>query len=268
MIARGSSADTILKIITPLEPIPANAILGKVKVTGKVLAESYETEMHQIIRGLVTKGGGPVISGIRLVGKLEDGEKKSNIEQTDAPAKLQTTGMALFREGKLVGWIGGSKARGLAWINNKIRSTVVNLDCGEQRNAVAVELLRAKTNITGKLEGGRPVIRLDVGQVAFVQEAMCSIDLGKSAVIRDLEQQLNEETKQVITSAVQYVQKLKTDVLGFGAAIERSQPGMWHRSVEKEWATLFPTAQVEITVNSSIRRTGMTSKPFLYKEKE
>lgn len=268
LIAKGSDAETILKTIAPLEPIPANAILGKVKVTSKVLAESYETELHHIIRGLMTKGGGPVISGIRLVGDKEAGRKKSNLEQTATPAQLQTTGMALFKQGKLVGWAAGNKARGLAWVNNKMRSTVVNLNCGDQRNAIAIELLRTKTNIAGKLEGGRPVIRLEIDQIGFVEEVMCSVDLGKSAVIRDLERQLNDETQRIVMSAVQHAQKLKTDVLGFGAAIERAHPKMWHSGVEKEWASLFPAAKVEIKVHSSIRRTGMTSKPHMFKEQE
>lgn len=267
LIAKGFDAETILQSVTPLEPIPANAILGKVKVTGKVLAESYETEIHDVIRGLRTEGGGPVISGIKLTGSPQAGEKKSNKETTDTPAVLQTSGMALFKKGKLAGWVSGSKARGLARISNNMRGTVMNLDCGEKKSAVAIELLQANTKVTGHMEGDRPVIRLEVEQIGFVEEAMCPVDLSKSAVIRDFEQLLNEETKRELSAAVQAAQKLKTDVLGFGAAIERSDSRAWHR-IKKEWDVLFSKAKVEISVHSSIRRTGMTSKPHMFKEKD
>lgn len=267
IIARDSDAETILKTVTAVESIPANAILGKLKVSGRVLAESYEVEMDDVIRGLLTKGGGPVISGIRHVGKVKSGEKISNVEQTELQTDLFTSGMALFKKGKLAGWVKGPQARGISWINNKVKSTIVNLDCETKKDALAIEILRSNTKIKGEVKGERPLIRIQIEGIGVVGEAMCPVDISKSAEIRKLEQLWNEETEHDVMAAVKTAQKLKTDVLGFGAAVERANPKAW-KKMEKDWDRIFATCKVEVNVESTIRRTGMISKPFLFEEKK
>lgn len=267
IIARNIDAATILKTVTAVESIPANAILGKLKISGRVLGESYEVEMDDVIRGLLTKGGGPVISGIKLVGDAQSGEKITNVEQTDLSTDLYTGGMALFKKGKLAGWVKGSPARGVSWINNNMKSTVINLDCETKKDAIAIEILRSSSKIKAEVKGERPLIRIHIEEIGIVGEAMCPVDISKSAEIRKLEEQLNEETKHDVKAAIKTAQKLKTDVLGFGAALERSDPKAW-KKMEKEWDTIFATSKVEVTVESTIRRTGMISKPFLLEEKK
>ncbi|MGM0884952.1 MAG: Ger(x)C family spore germination protein [Bacillota bacterium] len=266
-VARNSDAATILKTVTAVESIPANAILGKIKISGRVLAESYEVEMDDVIRGLLTKGGGPVISGIRHVGKVEAGEKISNVEQTELQTDLFTSGMALFKKGKLAGWVKGDRARGISWINNKMKSTIINLDCETKKDAIAIEILRSHSKIKAVVQGERPLIRIHIKEIGIVGEVMCPVDLNKSAEIRKLEQLLNEETEQNVMAAVKTAQKLKTDVLGFGAAVERANPKAW-KKMEKEWDRIFATSKVEVHVESTIRRTGMISKPFLHEKKK
>ncbi len=189
------------------------------------------------------------------------------MEQTDLPTDLYTSGMALFKKGKLAGWVKGDKARGVSWINNKMKSTIVNLDCETKKDAIAIEILRSNTKIKAEVKGERPLIRIHIEQIGVVGEAMCPIDISKSAEIRKLEQQLNEETEHDVMAAIRTAQKLKTDVLGFGAAVERANPKAW-KKMEKDWDRIFATCKVEVNVESTIRRTGMISKPFLLEEKK
>lgn len=266
-IARDSDAQSILSTITAVESIPANAILGKLKITGRVLAESYEVETDDVIRGLQTKGGGPVISGIQLVGDAQTGQKISNIEQTELPTDLYISGMALFKEGRLVGWAKGGKARGISWINNKMKSSIVDLDCETEKDAIAIEILRSRSKIEAEVRGEQPIIRILIKEIGVVGEAVCPVDLSKSAIIRKLEQQWNEVTEHDAMSAVKTAQMLKTDFLGFGAAVERANPQVW-KKMEKDWDTIFATCKVEVKVESTIRRTGMISKPNFFDQKK
>ncbi|XEC93941.1 Ger(x)C family spore germination protein [Paenibacillus tarimensis] len=262
LIARNTTAEKVLKIVTALEPIPANAILGKVKVTGRVLGESYEVEIDDVIRGLMSKGGGPVISGIRLVGDAK-GDKVSNVEQTDPPAELRTSGMALFKKGKLAGWVTGNRARGLSWINNKMKSTIINVECEQNKGAIAIEAIRSRADVKAVLDEARPSFHIRIRQIGIVAEAMCPVDLNKSAEIRKLEKQWSDLTKRDVKAAVKTAQKLETDVFGFGQTVERANPKAW-KEMQKEWGSLFPASKVNVTVESTIRRSGMITKPYLF----
>lgn len=262
-IARDSDAETLLKTLTPIENIPANAILGKLKTTGKVFAENYEVEIDDVIRGLLTKGGGPVISGIKLTGDTQVGPNRLNIEQTDVPAELIVSGMGVFKEGKLVGWMEDGEARGVSWINNKMQSSIVNLDCEKKKDAIAIEILRSKTKVKAKIKGDQPIIRIDIHEIGAVGEAMCSIDLSKSEELRKLEKQWNEKVKGEVLEAVKKAQDLETDILGFGEAVERADPNAW-KKMEKEWDGIFATCEVEVKVESRLRRSGEITKPYLF----
>ncbi|MBO1515287.1 Ger(x)C family spore germination protein [Metabacillus bambusae] len=262
-IARDSDAETILKTLTPIENIPANAILGKLKTTGKVFAENYEVEIDDVIRGLLTKGGGPVVSGIKLSGETQIGPNRSILEQSDVPAELTVSGMALFKEGKLVKWMEDGEARGISWINNKVNSTIVNLDCENKKDAISIEIISSKTKIKAEIKGEQPLISINIRETGAVMEAMCSINLSKSEELRKLEQQWNEKVKDEVVRAIKEAQDLETDVLGFGEAVERANPKAW-KKMEKEWDKIFAKCEVEVKVESKVRRSGEITKPYLF----
>ena len=83
---------------------------------------------------------------------------------------------------------------------------------------------------------------------------MCPIDISKSKEIRKLEHQLNEETEHDVMAAIRTAQKLKTDVLGFGAAVERANPKAW-KKMERISDRIFATCKVE--VNVELQQSGV-----------
>ncbi|WP_309120148.1 Ger(x)C family spore germination protein [Paenibacillus sp.] len=265
-IARGTSAESILGTLTAIESIPAIALLGKLKVSGGVMGEHFETKVDDVIRRLQVKGGGPVISGVMLVGDESMSEVKANVERTALPAVLMINGMGLFREGQLVGWIKGDPAKGLTWISNKMKSSIVVLDCEKREGKVAIEILRSSTVVEAKVRNDKPSVDIAVREVGNVGEAMCPIDLNKSAEIRELEKQWSDATERAILAAVKEAMKLKTDTLGFGEAVERADPKAWKR-MERDWGRIFPTCDVTVRVEASIQRTGMRTSPFFFKQK-
>ncbi|MGQ8873528.1 Ger(x)C family spore germination protein [Paenibacillus amylolyticus] len=263
-IAKNTDANSILKTLTPIESIPANAILGKLKTSERVLAESYESGIDDVIRGLLIKGGGPVISGLEITGPQNSGHNKSTLERTDIPVQLVINGMALFKEGRLLGWINHQDARGISWINKKIHNTIVSLDCEEKKDAIAIEVFKSKIRTKATFRGGQPVIHIRIRNVSTVGEVTCpSIDPSKSEEIRKLELQVNAKIKEEVVGAIQTVQAMKTDVLGFGDAINRANPKAWKR-LEDKWNTLFSTCEFEVHVESKIQRTGKITKPYLH----
>lgn len=126
-IAKGSDTGKVLKTLTLIDEIPANAIHGKIKLSERVLGENYEVDLTDTIHGIYRKNRGLAISGIKLLGDAEDGENRRNLQHTDPMAKITAAGMALFKDGKLTAWLSDSGARGVAMVNNKLKSTIVML---------------------------------------------------------------------------------------------------------------------------------------------
>ncbi|WP_373229618.1 Ger(x)C family spore germination protein [Cohnella sp.] len=263
-IARGSDAKDVLKTLTLIDEIPANAILGKVKLSETTVGENYEVSLIDAVQGLFSKTAGLAVSGIKLIGNAEMGQKRSNMQYTEPQAQLDVSGMAVIKKGKLVGWLKGDNARGVTWINNKLKSTIVDLEC-KRKGKINVETYQSATKIKADIRGRRPIIHIMIRQTGKVGEAECPIDLTKASEIRKLEQQWEEETKLEVEAAVKAVQRMKTDILGFGKAVERDQPKAW-KKMEDSWEDIFPKCKTEVTVETSILRTGMRTKSSMSSE--
>jgi spore germination protein KC len=266
-VTRGDNAERFLSTLTPMEKIPANAITGKMKISSKVWAENTEVKIDDVIKSLVSQGRDPMISGIRLTGKPKEGQKKSNVEQTQLPSQIEITGISMFRDGKLIGWLEGHRARGALWINNKIKNTVADLDCQGKKGAIGVEVLRSKTKVTTEVQSARPIFHILIQEEGNITEVRCPIDTSKQEEIMKLEKEWQQETEKEVMGAVKAAQGKKSDIFGFGEIVKRTDPKKW-KAMKNEWDKTFALSQVDVKVNAFIRRPGMRMKPSLLEQRK
>ncbi len=192
LIARGTTAESIISIIAPLEKIPANSTVGKLKFATKVWSENIQVQIDDLIRSLVTEGTSPAISGIRLIGNPKKGTHKSNMEQTKPFAYTQISGIGLFKDGKLIRWLDGSDARGFMWAKNEMKSTIVSVDCMDQKGGMGVEVTGSKTTVKTIIQKGKPVIRVHIREEGNIAEMKCATDLSKPEEITKVEKEWRE----------------------------------------------------------------------------
>jgi spore germination protein KC len=261
LVTRDVEAESMLKILTPVEKIPANGITRQMELTEKVWAENVNIEMEDVVKGLVSEGGEPVISGVKIVGKLEEGTKKSNLEQTDTVALIEIKGVALFKEGKLRRWLDGDKVRGVLWLQNKIESSIITTDCKDQKDAISIEIVRSKTGVTAGVLARKPLIHINIRQEGYVGEVTCPIDLTKKEEIAKLENEWERETKKQVMEAVKVAQSEKSDIFGFGEAVSRENPKAWEK-MKKEWNKTFAEIEVDVNVDAFIRLPGKRNNPL------
>jgi spore germination protein KC len=263
LIARGSEAESIVRILTPLEKIPAYGIVGKIKTTSMLWSENMRVEIDDVIKALVSHGE-PIISGVRIAGDAEKGKKISNVQQTNLPAEIDITGIALFKNGKLSRWLDGHEARGAIWIRDKMKSTIIDLDCKNKKNAIGVEIIRSHTDVKAEVLDENPVIHIHIREEGDVSEVKCPIDLSKAEEIKKLEKQWVTETKKEVMMAVKTAQSEKSDIFGFGEAVNRANPKAWEK-MKKDWSHTFAESKVDVKVDAFIRRTGMRLNPYMSK---
>ncbi len=261
VIARDTTAEDILKIQSPVERIAAKKIIKQLETTEKVNGENFVVEIDDIIKSLISKGQELSLSGFKITGLKEEGQKIESLQQSVPIALLEVSGIGLFKEGKLVKWIEGRPARGLNWINDRIESTIVNLDCEEQKNKIAIEIIRSKTKINSIIKNGIPKIFVTINTEGNFGEVDCAIELERAETIDLLEKQLSEVIKSEIRDVINIAQKEKLDFFGFGNVVERQQRQYWKKN-EDNWPELFSTLEVDVQVNSYIRRTGMRINSF------
>ncbi|MET3207248.1 UNVERIFIED_CONTAM: spore germination protein KC [Paenibacillus sp. PvR008] len=261
MVARSNTGKDVLAIMTAIGRIPANDISGKLETSERLYAGDYAVTIDDVIRSMSNKGGGPVLTGIEVDGNLEQAPSKQNVDGILPKAIVHINGMGVFRRDRLVRWLDDDQAIGLSMINNKVKSAQTTLSCGKNRETIGIETLFSATNIHTQMEQGEPVFVINLKQAGAVQEAECPINLKSPEAIKRLQEQWTEETKKVITSTVREVQRIRSDVLGLGLALERSHPKQWKR-LSSEWSRYFAESTVRIQVTSVLRHTQSRTNPY------
>ncbi|MGP4060467.1 Ger(x)C family spore germination protein [Halobacillus sp. H74] len=266
LISRSGPAKPILSILNPMEKIPAMKIQEASKKTAEVWGETPDQNINDVIQTLTSKSKGVSLSGIALVGEMQEGQNSSINEQARPSTYIELNGIAILQNGKLKRWLEDKEARGISWVKNKIRKTVVTSTCEEDEGIIAVEVRNANTKLKPTIKQGEPKITVNIKSEGSLQEVTCPVDLTDPHVIIELNKKLAKAIKDEVTTSVKTVQEQETDVFGFGEAMNQKYPKEW-KKMERNWSSTFSEMDVEVNVEFFIRGTGLRTKPLILEKK-
>ncbi|WP_413300501.1 Ger(x)C family spore germination protein [Bacillus sp. 1P10SD] len=261
VIAKGSSAEEIVTTLTILDRLPVTKITKQIKFSESMLGENMSINIDDFLNGLLSKGKQPIANGYRLVGDKPKAKKAENLQKTTTDAFLQADGLAVFNKGKLHGWIKHDNARGILWVLDKVKSTDININWEGKKNALSIAPIRSKTKVSVRIVNDKPIINVKNENEGWISEANTAIDLDNPEVIAQIEKLTEKEITKQIKASVKEAQKLKTDILGFGEKVHIKNPPLW-KKIKANWDEEFAGLQVNVHVDSYIRRQGIRTKPF------
>jgi spore germination protein KC len=259
-IAKGLKAEEVLKILTPMEKVPANKIFSSIETSEKNWAPTKVVLLDELIRSLVSEGKEPVITGINVLGDPDYGNDNRNVQKVRTPATIQSDYIGVFKGDKLIAWLDEKESKGFNYVTDNISNTVGYIDC-EGGGTLTIETIRSTTKLKGAIENGKPIIKIDVSTESNIGDVECPIDLSKPETIHDLEKKFNDKTKTIIMDSVKRAKELESDIYGFGEAISRAEPKKWE-ALKENWDEEFMNTDVVVNVNVKIRRVGTLSDSF------
>ncbi|NBD25174.1 Ger(x)C family spore germination protein [Paenibacillus glycinis] len=261
IVARNTTANQVLRILTPLERIPTDKMYSSLEASQRNWGVTAKVDLHQLIYDLVDKGKDPVLAGIRIEGNARRGGTRMNLSNASPQAILTYEGLAVFHKDKLVGWLNDKQSKGYNYIRGNIKSTIVPLPC-PTGDDLDIELIHASHKIKGRIVDGKPEINVSIRAEGNIGEVECDMKIATNEAIALLEQELNEQIKDAIEAAITRAKYYKSDIFGFGSAIHRANFKAWNR-MESDWEDEFARVPVHVTVNAKLRRTGSVVESFL-----
>lgn len=262
-IAQESTASDIVKVLTPLDKIPSNKVIKTLKFTEKQWGENIAVNMQDAIKDLVSPGKELVLSGFSLRGDVNKGKKMDNMQETEPSSTIQASSLAIFKEGKLTGWLSGEAAKGTVLVLDKIKGTAIGINWEGTEEAIVYEMVRQKTKVSVKMEKGKPKVSITLDAEGNIGETRVLVDLTDPQILLKIEKALEKEIKKEMTIAIQEAQNKKADIFGFGDALHQSNPKAW-KKMKADWNDVyFPNIKTDITVEAFIRRTGLRNNPHV-----
>lgn len=267
LIARDTTAESVLRIMTELEQIPANHLFQSLDTSAKSWAPTTPVTLDRLIENMLTEGSEAVLTGVWVDGNEKIGNKKANVDEIKKAAQLRVADVGVLKKDRLIGWLTEEESRGFNYITNQVTSTAAYLTCSDGRR-LALEVIRSNTEMKGRVVDGKPEIVIKIVEESNVAEAGCDIDLNRPETLQMLEAEETKKKIELMQHAVETVQrKYKTDIFGFAQAINRADPKAW-RKLKDDWPKHFAELKVEYDVHVHIRRVGMSQQPLQRQLKE
>nr|WP_276576429.1 Ger(x)C family spore germination protein [Caldicoprobacter algeriensis] len=244
LVARGCSPKDILKIQPEMDVIPAMYIKGTIentelraKVKRTMLVELFkdiENKCRQITIGQITK----------------ENEKTVNTE-----------GTAVFKDGKLVGWLNQYETRGFLFVTDRVKNTIITIPMANGKMSIRVLNSRGKMDV--KFKNGRPYrLSIYVDLEGNIAEYTGKKVLDAPTDMHTLQMTLSEEVKKEIAMALRKAQKeYSSDIFGFGKIVHKYHPQYWKQTMD-QWNDIFSSLPTEIVIKSRIRRSGLIKSPM------
>lgn len=183
-------------------------------------------------------------SSIIPVGRIEDDE-------------YIFEGGAVFEDYKLIGYIDSEISDGLAFLLNTTKEDEVNMIY----NGVNISINIINRNLKKELKDKENLsIVYNIEVECHLQEYTIGDkkDIDDARELKKIEEQINREIESIINNAIKKLQKdFKIDYIGVCEYLQKFHPEVW-REVKDDWHNIFPGIDIEVNIDSRIRRRGLS----------
>lgn len=261
VIAKGETAEQMLKVLTPLEKIPSSKIYSSIETNEQYLSQTRTVKIQQLVSDLLLKGQEPYLTGITVLGDPRQGNSLTNVEKIDSPSQIKVEHIAVLKNDKLIGWLNRKESKGFNYLTGHVKSAIEVVECEDDKK-ISFEIFKNNTKLNGSIKGENVSFNVDIKVQANIAEDQCSLKLSEPIVIKKLEKQLEKKILETSHSAIEKLQEdYQSDIVGFGEYLHRTDNKNW-RSIESEWKETFPSIDIQINVKAKIKRTGTITESF------
>ena len=267
VIAKNSTANEVLGILTPIETVPGFSMYISLKMSEEKWAAMKSIRIIELVNSIIADGDNPVLTGIEISQDEISPKSTDILKQSGEYKKLNFTGLGAFNKDKIVGWLDEDESKGYNYITDNVKNTIEHADY-DSKVKITYEIINAKSRTKVYFLENKPAIEVKIKTKCNIEIVEGEFDVSAEENKQVLNKLLASKVKLFCEKALNKAQKeLKTDIFGFGEAIHRKYPKVWEK-FKDDWNDKFPDLPVNITVEVNTNHLGQITKPFFMKEKE
>jgi len=226
----------------------------------EINSESVFVTTLDFIKDYNAEGKEPVTGMIEIIKNeqkfISDPQMPAQSSQSSPSEeyKMVYTGLAAFKDDKLVGYMNGIEARAYNFITNNLKSTLVPVASGD--NYTVAKVIQSGSDIKTSIQDGKATIDVKISPTFSIIQEDSQVDLNNAEILKQIEKQLNLQIESEISESVEKAQKeFQSDIFGFGSFVHIQHPKVW-KDIKTEWNDIFSNAQINVTVDSMIIMSG------------
>lgn len=168
------------------------------------------------------------------------------------------SGGALFKDYKLIGYLNPIENRSIAYLNNKIKTGLIETEYQGSSLSLMITNNKAKKKLIS--QDGNIRIKYEIRLEGHIHEFILNDDmtLDKEEVLIGMQKQAEKELKRDLEKTIEKLQKqYNADAIFISEYLNRYHPKLW-KEIKDDWDQIFPDIDIEVDVNVFIRRRGLT----------
>lgn len=252
LVAKENSANEILKTLTPLDAVVSSNIKKSLETDSTILGVTELVEYDSLIDSYLNPNKEISLPSITLEGKIEGSDKLENIEQSDSSTKVVLSGMTIFKDDKMLGYLSKTQSIALNFIKGYIDNTLVKYKC--DGGYVVVETSKAKSSIDIDDDGN---FKIKIKGDATINEVSCNIDLESNKELEKLNKKINNKVKENIENTINYVkEEYNSDIFGFLDIMYKNKNSLYKKMNKNWYKDGFKDSNIEVEVDIKIIEKG------------
>ena len=256
ILAKEGEAADILQVVYTFQKSSSLKIMSQLESATKGWGSTPNVKVKDLISALTSPGRQPVMTAVRIQGKPKKGESVDNMKKTHPDAIVVIDSMALFKGEKLVGFLSVEDTRNYLWTQNQIENTSISVPCGKNQFA-ALRIIDSKTTVKGRIKNGKPKIGVDIVMEGAIYGSSCKGHMDDPKTYKKLDELTNQYVREKVSKTIQTVQDdYGVDIFGFGEVVYR-QDYKQFKKVADHWDEAFKDAEIDVSVDTMIRRAGL-----------
>ena len=253
IITKNCKAKDTLKIMTSITNFPSQSIADNLKTTTKLQGAIKTINFDQLISTLIRDGIELTISTITVVGDIQEGFTKENLESSEPKAYVKLDNLAIFKRDKLIDFATHSESIGINILNNQINEMYFEIEYNE--GFVIIDTINFSSKIKTRIIDNKPIVDIYLKGDSRIIESNANIDLENDTIIKELEKKANNKIIEFVNEAISLSIKDKSDILGFGMNFYQNHPN-YYKNVKSDWESILKEIKFniksELTINNKI----------------
>ena len=238
----------ILPITTPLENISSQNILDTLKTNNHYLSYTNLVTFQDLINTYLNPYQDLAIPSIESIGNKEEGDTTDNLKKTERNTKIILSGIAIFKNNKLTGYIEENDALTYNLITNNAKTFLIKTNINNQEYIIN-EIFKYKTKITPNIKKNKLTITI-TGESSLKEE-----NIKNNIPIKQIQKELNKTLKDIVTNSISKIRnKYQTDIYGIQDIIYKENPKYKH----------INNINIEIITNITITEKGNINGGIYY----
>jgi len=261
VVARDAQAVDFLRVVNDYQKVSSLKIFPQLDNMLKEWGGTPGIKLNDFIRTYASQGQVPVLAAMKILGDKEMGGSMDNLKTTVPAAVAKIDSLAIFKYGKLQGYLDLYDTRILLWIQNKLERTSLTIPYDDQ-NFFGLRVIHTQTKVKARQVNGRPQIDIFVRAESTLEGSDKGIKGAKVNAFEDFEEHANSYLEKEFNQLIKKMQKeYVADIFGLGE-IFRDQDYKHFKQYEDDWDAGFKDAKINAHVNIEVKRSGFRNNSY------